>query len=197
MDLFIGIKIKDDSVHCSKIKSFKERHDLKFVKEKIIQLTLVPTFEFNSNKNEDYFNFQNELVEILESHFFGVDEIRFLEFNGINFSLGKKSLFLTPIFSPDFIYCQDSIAHFLKKEGISFKKNKSISQPMLPIGRFDYELQLENAIDVAKLEFSSPFVLEADSIVLFEKTPKEWIPRVNLFTFEQKDSFLVEANKYA
>jgi hypothetical protein len=104
--------------------------------------------------------------------------------------MGKKGvLALTPIISSDLLHCQESLYFYLKENGVKFKKSKGAFNPILPIGRFDYMDSLESAIEVAKVEFSSPFVMNALSFVLFEKTPHEWKIKNNLYDFNFRDHF--------
>lgn len=197
MEYFIGLTFDPSSIHQQKIESFRQRFDSKFGKNNQLQLTLLPPFsvEFKNKETENDFLF--ELSELLEGHLHGLTEISQIEFNGITFSMGKNgSLALTPIISPDILYCQESLYFFLKEYGVKFKKTKSDLRPLLQIGRFEQSLLLESAIEIAKVEFSSPFVMEATSFVLFEKTPRVWSNNFNLYDFEHRDH-LIKNRMYA
>lgn len=190
MEFFIGLTFDPSSIHHNKIESFRKRFDSKFQKGEKLQLTLLPPFSIDFPKNEDLNNFTEELSDLLDSHLFGLDLISQIEFNGITFSMGKKGvLALTPKISPELFYCQESLYSFLKEAGARFKKSKNASNPMLPIGRFDYPDLLESAIETAKIEFSSPFVMNGASFVLFEKGPQQWIAKTNLYDFDTRDHF--------
>ncbi len=197
MEYFLGLTFDPGSIHHAKVESFRRRFDTKFSKNENLQLTILPPFsiEFGTHAIERHFAL--ELGELLEGHLYGLDEISQIEFNGINFSMGKKGvLSLTPIISPDIIHCQESIYFFLKEYGVKFKNNNTVFNPQLPIGRFDNEFLLESAIETAKIEFADSFVMHARSLVLFEKTPKEWKPKNNLFDFENRDHFFIKDQKY-
>lgn len=198
MEYFIGLTFDPGSIHHNAIESFRQRFDSKYALSNQLQLTLLPPFSVEFRNREEEISFIEELTELLEGHLYGLTEISQIEFNGMNFSMGKKgSLSLTPIISPDIIHCQESLYFFLKEYGVKFKKTKSDLRPLLPIGRFEQSVLLESAIEVAKLEFSSPFVMEAMSVVLFEKTPREWSSKFNLYDFEHRDHFLLKYQMYA
>lgn len=190
MEYFIGLTFDPSSIHQKKIESFRKRFDSKYSKTGVLQLSLLPPFSVEFSRNEDFNDFVDELSELFEGHLHGLDEISQIEFNGITFSMGKKGvLALTPKISPDILYCQESIYEFLKETGAKFKKTKNASNPLLPIGRFDFTDQLEAAIEVAKVEFSSPFVLNGLSVALFEKTPMQWVLKNSLFDFDSRNHF--------
>lgn len=198
MEYFIGLTFDPSSIHQTKIESFRQRFDSKYALNNQLQLTLLPPFSVEFKNRENEVDFIEELTELLEGHLHGLTEISQIEFNGMTFSMGKKgSLSLTPIISPDILHCQESLYFFLKEYGVKFKKTKSDLRPLLPIGRFEQSVLLESAIEMAKLEFSSPFVMEAMSVVLFEKTPREWSNKFNLYDFELRDHLLLKYQMYA
>ncbi len=191
MEFFIGLTFDSSSLHYKKIESFRKRFDSKSLKGEQVQLTLLPPFSIDFQKNEELINFTEELYDLLEGHLYELDQISQVEFMGITFSMGKKGvLALTPKISPELFYCQESLYSFLKESGARFKKSKNATNLLLPIGRFDYLIQLESAIETAKVEFSSPFVMNGSSFVLFEKAPQQWLVRSNLFNFKNQDHFL-------
>lgn len=190
MEFFIGLTFDPSSIHHTKIESFRKRFDSKFQKGEKLQLTLLPPFTIDFQNNDEFNNFVEELSDLLDSHLFGLDQISQIEFNGITFSMGKKGvLALTPKISPELFYCQESLHSFLKESGARFKKSKDTTNPLLPIGRFDYSDLMESAIETAKIEFSSPFVMNGASFMLFEKGPQQWIARTNLYDFDSRDHF--------
>lgn len=198
MEYFIGLTFDPSSVHYHAIKSFRERFDSKYALNNQLQLTILPPFSVEFKNRQEEKNFIEELTELLEGHLHGLTEISQIEFNGMTFGMGKKgSLSLTPIISPDILYCQESLYFFLKEYGVKFQKTKSDLKPLLPIGRFDQTTMIESAIDKAKLEFSSPFVMEALSVVLFEKTPRQWSDKFNLYDFDLRNHNLIKYEMYA
>jgi len=199
MEYFIGLTFDPGSIHHQKVESFRSRFDTKFGKNENLQLTILPPFSVDFRSNQEAEDFEEELQELLEGHLYGLTEISQIEFNGITFSVGKKGVIsLTPIISPDIIHCHESLYFFLKEYGVKFKNNSSSAlKPLLPIGRFDLIDHMGPAIETAKMEFSSPFVMDAMSFVLFEKTPKEWKAKNNLFDFELRDHFFFVNEMYA
>lgn len=190
MEFFIGLTFDSSSIHHTKIESFRKRFDSKYHKDEKLHLTLLPPFSIDFPKNDDLNNFVEELSDLLDSHLYGLEEISQIEFNGISFSMGKKGvLSLTPKISPELFYCQESLHSFLKESGARFKKSKDATNPLLPIGRFDFSDKLESAIETAKVEFSSPFVMNGASFVLFLKGPQQWIAKTNLYDFDSRDHF--------
>ncbi len=190
MECFIGLTFDPSSIHHNKVESFRKRFDSKYAKGEQLQLTVLPPFTIDFKTNEEMKDFLEELSELLEGHLHGLAEAAQIEFNGITFSMGKKGhLALTPIISPDLLHCQESLYFFLKEQGAKFKKTKNALNPLLAIGRFDYFDQLESAIETAKIEFSSPFVMNAMSFILFEKTPQQWTAKNNLFDFDIRNHF--------
>ncbi|MBC7539341.1 MAG: hypothetical protein H7281_11010 [Bacteriovorax sp.] len=190
MEFFIGLTFDPSSIHHTKIESFRKRFDSKYQKGEKLQLTLLPPFTIDFQKNDEINNFEEDLSDLLDSHLLGIDQISQIEFNGISFSMGKKGVLgLTPKISPDLFYCQESLHSFLKESGARFKKSKETTNPLLPIGRFDYSDHMESAIETAKIEFSSPFVMNGASFVLFEKGPQQWIAKTNLYDFDTRDHF--------
>ncbi len=198
MEYFLGLTFDPSSIHHTKVESFRRRFDSKYLKLDLLQLTILPPFTVDFANNHEEKNFIEELQELLEGHLYGLSEISQIEFNGITFSMGKKGVIaLTPIISPDIIHCQESIYSFLKEYGVKFKNNKSAFNPLLPIGRFEHVELMESAIETAKIEFSDAFVMDANRMVLFEKTPREWKAKNNLFDFELRDHFFFVNHLYA
>ncbi len=190
LEYFIGLTFDPNSIHYNKIESFRKRFDSKFSKASSLQLTLLPPFSVDFTNNDELNNFTEDLADLLDSHLQGIDDISQVEFNGITFSMGKKGvLALTPKISPDLLHCQESLYYFLKENGARFKKTKNASNPLLPIGRFDFIDLLESAIETAKIEFSSPFVMNGFNVILYEKSPQQWVSKNILFEFDNRNHF--------
>jgi hypothetical protein len=192
LEYFVGLTFRPSSIHYKKIQSFRERFDSKYQHSSLLQLTLVPPFQIDFKNNPDLEDCEDEMRELLEGHLYGLDDISPIEFSGISFMKGEKGvLSLTPTIPADLLYCQESLYQSLKDRGAHFLKSKNTTNTFLPIGRLDFADQLENAIEIAKLEFSSPFILQGESFVLFEKKQKKWGAKNNLFDFKlEKNVFL-------
>jgi hypothetical protein len=185
VEYFIGLSFHPGSIHYKKIDSFRKRFDSKYLHSELLQLTLIPPFQIDFKNKSDLDNFTEEITDMLEGHLYGLDEAAQLEFAGISFFEGQKGVVsLTPKISPDLHYCQESLYQLLKDNGAHFVNSKNTSNTYLPIGRLESSSQLETAIEIAKLEFSSPFILQAESFILFEKKPKSWLPQTQLFNFK-------------
>jgi hypothetical protein len=198
MEYFIGLTFDPGSIHQKKIESFRKRFDSKFHKAQTLQLTILPPFSIDFKNKAEESEFIETLADVIDTHLMGLEDIAQIQFNGITFSMGKTGhLALTPIISPDILHCQEALYSILQDYGVKFKKNKNALNPFLPIGRFEYSDLLEAAIEVAKIEFSSPFVMIAKSCILFEKTPREWKIKNNLYDFEVRDHFFFVDQIYA
>jgi hypothetical protein len=198
MEYFIGLTFDPGPIHHQKIESFRARFDSKFGKAKTLQLTILPPFSIDFKNKKEESEFIEEISDLLDSHLMGLMDIAQVQFNGMTFTMGNSgSLALTPMISPDFLHVQESLYSVLQDYGVKFKKTKDILTSILPIARVEHVGMLESAIEVAKVEFSSPFVLVAESIVLFEKTPREWKNKNNLYDFEVRDHFFFVNQIYA
>ncbi|MBY0414133.1 MAG: hypothetical protein K2Q18_08200 [Bdellovibrionales bacterium] len=198
MEYFIGLTFDPSSIHYQKIASFRQRFDSKFKKASILQLTILPPFSVDFKNKAEESGFLEDLSDVLDGHLMGLENVSQFEFNGITFNAGKNgSLSLTPIVSTDFLYIQESLYSVLKDYGVKFKKTHDLMSSKLPIGRFEESGILEGAVEVAKVEFSSPFVMSALSFIIFEKTPKEWAILNNLYDFEIRDPKLFVKQNYA
>jgi hypothetical protein len=185
VDLFFGAVFDSKSVHCQKIESFKKRFDPKHRSSFPLQLSLLPPFKIDFKHPDEFKEFLLALEDIIEDHLIGGPDSFQLEFNGITFHTGKKEILgLTPKISYDFEHLKESIYEYLKGEGVRFKR-PSGPKIFLPIGRFENNFQLEAAVEMAKIEFSGPFVLDITEIALFEKNLFEWNYRANLAKFKK------------
>lgn len=199
MNFFIGLTFDASSVHHSKILSFKKRFDQKFSFNPVLQLSLLPSFEVENTRQDYLFSLKNQLSEIIDDHMFGPNIQAQIEFNGIDFRQGKKAMIgLTMLENSDLLYLKESLYEFLKDEGAKFKKDKFESNELLlPIGRFDFQDSLNSAIEMAKVEFNSPFVLSAKSITLFEKNNYFWNINSELYSFQSNTNFNFVNNLWA
>lgn len=184
MQFYIGLVFDSHSVHFQKIESFKKRYDTKFYSNPYIHLTLLPPFEKDFKNIEAYKKFVSNLNDIIESHLMGITEALQVEFNGINMWMGRKGILsLTPKLSLDYDHLRESLFEFLKEEGVKFKNTKELNRIFMPIGRFEHSMELEASIEQAKMEFSSPFVLNTKCFTLFERSQFIWNQKENLYTF--------------
>lgn len=183
MNYFIALKFSENSHASSKIKEFRKRFDTKFENLNQNFLAIVPPFSIEFKNKEERQNFFTDLADLVEGNLLGLESAKDIEFNGINFSVGKKGIVaLSPIISPDIFYTQESIGAYLNEQKVVFHKKKSFT-PLLVIGRFEGNEFLEAGIDQAKVEFSEAFTMEAKSIVVYEKKNEAWLELNSLYKF--------------
>lgn len=198
MQSYFGLIFDSSSIHTKKIESFKQRYDSKFNSNPYVVLTILPPFEIELRNQESYKKFFESLTDIVDSHLIGLNEIGQIQFNGLKFNMGKKGILtLTPKLSVDFEHLRESLHDFLKSEGVSFAKSKNINNACLPIGRFEYADQLESALEKAKEEFSLPFILQATSLVLFERNFHIWNYKQTIFEFNNNQLNYVDDKLWA
>jgi hypothetical protein len=191
LELFIGLVFDTHSVHYQKIENFRKRYDSKFFQIPLVQMSILPPFEIELKNRNDQKKFKSDLSDLIEDHLLGLNEVSQIEFNGLHFSMSNKGIIgLNAKTSPDFEHLKESLKEFLKIEGAKFNKSKIDTKILMPIGRFDYFDQFESALDYAKLEFSSPFVLNAVRFVLFEKNLFNWNLSESLYDFNQHQNHL-------
>lgn len=188
MNLFIGLVFDKNSEHLKKIDNFRRRYDQKYVNNPFNQLTIVPPFELEISRLDQLKRIKEDLGELIDDHLFGNHFFSQIEFNGISFSSGRKSIVgLTPKMNDEVEYLQESVFDYLLSEGAKFKKNKN-NRLIFPIGRFDFQTSIESIVEAAKVEFSSPFVLNSTSISIFHRQNCFWSLRESLFEFNQPTS---------
>lgn len=181
----------ENDLNYQKIDSFRQRFDFKYSRSNILQMTLIPPFQFEKNGLRGLRDFLEMSSDELESHLLGFFEDIHIPFNGFDFKSGKKGvLYLKPSLPIDLYHCQESLFEILKETHGTIRKYKKLNvsqiddlQTFLPIGRFIDPFQLELAVDQAKIEFDSQFIMRAKDITLFEKMPGKWIPQKVLFKF--------------
>ena len=168
-------------------------------------MTLLPPFQFSGThlQREDLWD---HVQEIFEDYLHDLTEVGSITFDGLNFTNDRKSmLYLKPNIPVDLYHCQERIFELLKDSGATYKLEKRPHllgkdplKTFLPLGRFTDRIMLEQAIDQAKEEFDHPFAMQARHLILFEKTPGQWLERKLLFTFDLSDeNHIDEVNRFA
>lgn len=201
MQLFIGMTFRQSQLLYQTIDTFRQRFDEKYSRSDLLQMTLMPPFKVEDVTLHDLQEFVEELVDDMDTHLAGHDQVLDVHFNGFDFQAGKKGvLFLKPTIPVDIFHAQESLKESIKAVGGNFSRHKNLGrshfndlQTFLPIGRFtDMEL-MSLAVAKAQQNFTSPFKLRAENITLFEKMPGMWIPRKILHTFPQSNESHVES----
>jgi len=196
MQLFIGLTFIQTQLQFKKIDSFRKRFDDKYSRSHLLQMTLLPPFKLEGLNPVMFDNMVNDLSDDLDGHFCGIETGLKVEFNGLDFVTGRNGMiFLKPTFPVDLYHCQEAIQGMLKEMGATSKKHKNLAksstndlQTFLPIGRFDDMELMSVAVNQAKIEFDGPFFLRVKNLVLFEKTPTQWLPLRILYNFQQGNS---------
>jgi len=203
MQLFIGLTFNQSQLQFKKIDSFRKRFDDKYICSHLLQMTLLPPFKLEGFNPVMFESMVGDLSDDLDGQFCGMDSKLKVDFNGFDFVTGRSGIvFLKPTLPVDLYHCQEAIQGVLKDLGATSKKHKNLGkcsindlQTFLPIGRFDDMDLMSVAVNKAKIEFDGPFCLEAKNLVLFEKTPTQWLPLRILYSFyneknlEDKDGF--------
>lgn len=184
MNYLIALKFSENSHASFKIKEFRKRFDTKFEHLNQNFLSIIPPFSIEFKNKEEKQTFFSDLADLVEGNLLGLESVKDVEFNGINFSVGKKGILaLSPIISADIFYTQESINGYLSEQNVVFQKKKQSFVPLLVIGRFDGNDFLEAGIEQAKLEFSEAFTMEASAIVVYEKKNDVWLELNSLYKF--------------
>ncbi len=188
MNLFIGLVFDNNSEHLKKIDNFRRRFDQKYLNNPFNQLTIIPPFELEIYRLDRLQRIKEDIGELIDDHLYGNQFFSQIEFNGIAFNSGRKSMIgLTPKLNEESNYLQESLIDYLLSEGAKFKKNKS-DNLIFPIGRFDHSISIENSIEIAKTEFSSPFVLNTSKVSMFHRQNCIWNLREDLYQFNHHSS---------
>lgn len=199
MDLFIGLVFDPNHLSSQKINSYRKRYDPKFLKGSHLQLTLLPPFSFSNDSRHRYQDFVQDLKDLFDGHLHGLTNISNIEFHGIDFITGKKSLIgLSPKMPIDLVHCQDALKDILVEHDAHFKNPKSVKahtskmekigdadsltlQSFLTIGRFGYPDEMETGLEIAKQEFPQAFTLPVVDICLFKNLPHQWVIQESLY----------------
>lgn len=184
MSYLIALKFSENSHASFKIKEFRKRFDTKYENLNQNFLSIVPPFSIEFKNKEERQNFFNNLADVIDDNLTGLESANEIEFNGINFSVGKKGILaLSPIISPDIFYTQESISAYLSEENVTYHKKKQSFVPLLVIGRFEGNEFLEAGIEQAKIEFAEAFSMQATALVVYEKKNDTWLEINNLYKF--------------
>lgn len=199
MDLFVGLVFDPNHLVSQKINNYRKRYDPKFYKGTHLQLTLLPPFSFTNDSRYRYQEFVQDLKDLFDGHLHGLSNFANIEFHGIDFISGRKSLIgLNPKLPIDLVHCQEALKDILLDHGATFKNPKSVKahtsrmekvgdessltlKSFLTIGRFGYPDEMESGLEVARNEFPQAFTLPAIDICLFKNLPQQWVIQESLY----------------
>ncbi len=199
MDFFIGLVFDPNHLASQKISSYRKRFDPKFNKGPYLQLTLIAPFSFPDKEQHRLDDFIQDLKDLFDGHLHGLTDLNSIEFHGLEFIDGRKSLIgLNPKLPIDLVHCQEALKDILIEYGVSFKNPKSVQsftekqnktgdadsiglKSFLTIGRFNYPDELKAGIEIARGEFPHAFTLPLVNICLFKNLPHQWVIQESLY----------------
>lgn len=192
MEYLIGLKFYSSDQITKKIDQFRQLHDEKYRESGgELYVPIVPPFQkmFTTKFNLNELAF--ELTDLIDNFFYGSsNDALQMEFNGIGFLVGNKPLItLNPIISPDMHHLQESLLFYLEEIEVKFAAKKKATNPYLLLGRSRDRNQTIEIIERAKTEFSEPFVLNIEEIVLYEKNMHHWQIKKSLKSFKSVGQF--------
>jgi hypothetical protein len=201
--MFIGLVFDPHHLSSQKISSYRKRFDPKYLKGTHLQLTLLPPFSFPEEQKTKFYDFVQDLKDLFDGHLHGLSDFTNIEFHGIDFIAGKKSLVgLNPKLPIDLVHCQEAVKDILEEYGIEFKNPKSVQafrerqeklgdrdsvslKSFLTIGRFSYNDELESGLEIARDEFPHAFTLPLVDICLFKNLPHQWVIESSLYKVQR------------
>lgn len=195
MQFFVGLTFRSNHLQYQKLDSFRSRFDDRFNRADHNQLTVVPPFEISHLSKHDYGQFIEALTECMDNQLRDLEDIHLMPIEGIDFQNGEKQmLFLKPKLSLDLAYSLEAINEVVKEYGGVAKQKLKLDKENLdgtrnlfyPLGQFDQDDDLHNALEEAKNEFLLPFNLHLKEMALFERSEHQWLKSHLLFEF-QKD----------
>jgi len=190
MEFFVAAVFDQRALYHDKILNFKHRFSPQNKQDKSLHLTLLPPFSIEQNHKEWKQRFLLNLTELIEDHCFQIQEMEQVEFRGIDFISGKKEILgLTPHLNENFFHLKEALLDFFKDEGAQFQKSPK-DHNFLPLCKFDHFHSLQLALEMAKMDFYEPFILDVKSIDIFfrEHSMHDWPGQQTLKTFNQKSS---------
>jgi len=133
---------------------------------------------------------ENQVIDLIidevENQFLGHDNIRPVNFNFLDFKVGKKCcLYLVPELSINLLHLQEALIEALNNHNVIFKQRNKKDQKnaFLPIGRFRTENELAFGIDIAKTQLRLPLSLQPNHLCFFEQTTTGQVMRKKIFSF--------------
>ncbi len=189
MKYFIGLKFEPHFLQFKKIDSFRRRFDNKYRHGSPLIMSLIPPFSLDKSTFSDKLLF--DIEDEIDSQLIGLDHLNQIEFSGVDvLNAKKKLLYLKPKMPKELCYAQQAIIGLLKECNVQFKNKKMVRNisknghnGLLPLGRFENVFDLTQAINQAKLEFSSMFKLKIKDVSLYIKSEDSWVQRAKLFEF--------------
>lgn len=169
------------------LQSFSKRVETKSDAQ-VFELMILPAFWHETMEPMELLECWDDLADLAENHFMGVEQTEFLKFAGL--SCSSQTLELAPVFDNEWFHCQEDLKDTLLELGFQFKKTKNRRknpdrdlEVFLPIAHFEEALDLELAINTAQQELQLPLMLLTSTLSLYEKTAQGTRLIRHLFTF--------------
>jgi hypothetical protein len=187
MSFSISLTFSSQSLSMPQLQSFSKRVETKPLSQ-AFEISILPDFWHESMEQQDFFDCWEDLADLAENHFLGIDETGLLKFKGLSCLSG--ALGLAPQFENEWFYCQEEIKDTLLERGFQFKKTKNRRkrpnadlEVFMPIAQFNEDAELEMALALASNELQLPLVLLTSTLNLYEKTAQGTRLIRHLFTF--------------
>lgn len=204
MSYFVAVTFSPQSLSWPQLTSFAKRVET-LPGPSQFEMAILPPFRHESVPPHECAPLWDELADLVENYFLGVEEAGLMSFSSLACSTGSKSslLGLAPDWSDDWYHCQEDLKEVLLEQGFVFKKTKNRRKnpdidlvTQLPLARFQEHTDLEQALVQAQLELQLPLMLRTEGVALFEKTLLG--PRVlrKFFTFSASAANL-EIERYS
>ncbi|MBT6326546.1 MAG: hypothetical protein HOJ35_11295 [Bdellovibrionales bacterium] len=181
---YIGLTFQQNHLQFKNIDSFRKRFDNRYSDSKTLNMSILPPFQLAMRQGES--QVLDLIIDEVENQFLGHDNIHPINFNFLDFKVGKKcGLYLVPELSINLLHLQEALIEALNSHSVIFKQRNKKDQKnaFLPIGRFRTENELSFGIDIAKTQLRLPLSLQPKHLCLFEQTNSDQVMRKKIFSF--------------
>jgi hypothetical protein len=204
MKYYLALTFSSQSLAWPQLESFSKRLET-HPRSSRFEMAILPPFGHDSLLSHECDPIWEELSELVESHFWGLEDHALMRFSSLTWKGGGKSSFigLGPELNEDWYHCQQELREVLLGEGFHFKKTKNRRknpdadlEVKLPLAAFADISELHPAMELASSELQLPLTLRTDYLGLFEKTALG--PRLmrKFFTFSPTSANL-ELERYS
>ena len=191
--LFVGFNFSSESILSRKITGFRKRFDPKFNQYSFPHMAMHAPFDIQDHLLE---NLVETLKEELETFYYGNDQAPKLGVTGLGVYKHKKKniLYLNSLFETNLDYCSEMVMEVCKDHFSAHYKYKENTRQFLPLGYFQTELELNQTMEQASMEFTNFSELPICNISLYQKKFGIWTRVEKLISFAQSDSDFLQLN---
>ena len=105
------------------IDSFRKRFDNRYSDSKTLNMSILPPFQLAIRQDES--QIIDLIIDEVENQFLGHDNIHPINFNFLDFKVGKKcGLYLVPELSINLLHLQEALIEALNSHSVIFKQRK-------------------------------------------------------------------------